>query len=121
MCRLFLFMVALLTVLPSVGAQELNRTYEELPLGTVKPDGWLREMLQRQRDGVTADLDKIYPQVVGERNGWLGGDGDQWERGPYWIDGLLPIYLMILPLRPRHNAGWNGRLHPSRKAVSSDL
>ena len=28
-------------------------------------------------------------------NGWLGGDGDQWERGPYWIDGLLPLAYIL--------------------------
>ena len=76
-------------------ATELNRTYEELPLGTIKPDGWLREMLVRQRNGITSCLDDVYPQVVGERNGWLGGNGDQWERGPYWIDGLLPMAYML--------------------------
>ena len=78
-----------------VCAREHNRSYEELPLGAVEPDGWLREMLVRQRDGITADLDEVYPQVVGERNGWLGGNGDQWERGPYWIDGLLPMAYIL--------------------------
>lgn len=73
----------------------LNRKYEELPLGSIRPEGWLREMLVRQRDGISADLDETYPQVMGERNGWLGGDGDQWERGPYWIDGLLPLAYVL--------------------------
>jgi uncharacterized protein len=40
-------------------------------------------------------LDEIYPEVVGSRNGWLGGDGDGWERGPYWIDGLLPLAYIL--------------------------
>ena len=40
---------------------------------------------------MTGHLDEWYPEVVGERNGWLGGDGDGWERGPYWVDGLLPL------------------------------
>lgn len=40
-------------------------------------------------------MDKLYPLVMGERNGWLGGDGDQWERGPYWIDGLLPLAYLL--------------------------
>ena len=32
---------------------------------------------------------------MGPRNGWLGGDGDVWERGPYWIDGLLPLAYLL--------------------------
>lgn len=77
------------------GAEISLRKYNELPLGSIKPDGWLREMLVRQRDGITATLDKVYPEVVGDRNGWLGGDGDCWERGPYWIDGLLPMAYIL--------------------------
>lgn len=67
----------------------------ELPLGSIKADGWLKEMLVRQAEGATGHLDELYPQVMGERNGWLGGDGDQWERGPYWIDGLLPLAYIL--------------------------
>ena len=64
-----IFVSAIVCLIPTImSADGLNRRYEELPLGTIKPDGWLREMLVRQRDGVTADLDRIYPQVVGERN-----------------------------------------------------
>lgn len=69
--------------------------YLELPLGAIKPQGWLREMLIKQKDGATGNLDKLYPLVMNERNGWLGGDGDQWERGPYWIDGLLPLAYIL--------------------------
>ncbi len=69
--------------------------YIELPLGAVKPAGWLRETLVRQKNGMSGNLDTLYPQVMGPRNGWLGGDGDQWERGPYWIDGLLPLAYML--------------------------
>jgi len=69
--------------------------YIELPLGAIKPQGWLREMLIRQKNGATGNLDKLYPLVMGNRNGWLGGDGDQWERGPYWIDGLLPLAYIL--------------------------
>ena len=69
--------------------------YMELPLGAIEPRGWLREMLVRQAAGATGQLDELYPQVMGVRNGWRGGDGDQWERGPYWLDGLLPLAYIL--------------------------
>ena len=69
----------------------VQRPFMELPLGSVKAKGWLEEMLRRQAAGMTSQMDTLYPLVMGTRNGWLGGDGDQWERGPYWIDGLLPL------------------------------
>ena len=72
-----------------------QNSYIELPLGAIKPEGWLKEMLIRQKNGATGNLDKLYPAVMGKRNGWLGGDGDQWERGPYWIDGLLPLAYIL--------------------------
>lgn len=71
------------------------RTYLELPPGAIRTEGWLKEQLQRMADGMTGKLDSIYSEVVGKRNGWLGGDGDGWERGPYWIDGLLPLAYIL--------------------------
>jgi hypothetical protein len=73
----------------------VQKPYMELPIGSIKAKGWLQEMLERQRSGATGHMDKLYPLVMGERNGWLGGDGDQWERGPYWIDGLLPLAYLL--------------------------
>lgn len=73
----------------------VRKPYMELPLGSIKARGWLLEMLQRQRNGASSQMDVLYPEVMGARNGWLGGDGDQWERGPYWIDGLLPLAYIL--------------------------
>lgn len=68
-----------------------EKPYVELPIGTITPTGWLQEQMNRMRTGLTGNLDKTYEKVMGKRNAWLGGDGDCWERGPYWIDGLLPL------------------------------
>jgi len=73
----------------------IEKPYLELPLGSIKPNGWLLEQLNQMKTGMTGNLDSIYPEVVGSRNGWLGGDGDGWERGPYWIDGLLPLAYIL--------------------------
>lgn len=72
-----------------------NNPYTALPLGAITPQGWLKEMLLRQKNGATGKLDELYPLVMNNRNGWLGGNGDQWERGPYWIDGLLPLAYIL--------------------------
>lgn len=66
-----------------------------LPLGSVKAEGWLQEMLLLQKKGATGKLDELYPLVMGNNNGWLGGDGDQWERGPYWIHGLITLAYLL--------------------------
>ena len=73
----------------------LQKDYIELPLGSIKADGWMQDQLLRMKNGMTGNLDKIYEKVMGPRNGWLGGDGDVWERGPYWIDGLLPLAYIL--------------------------
>jgi hypothetical protein len=69
--------------------------YTELPIGAIKPKGWLLDQLHRQRDGLTGNLDEVYQKVIGSDNGWLGGDGDGWERGPYWLDGLVPLAYLL--------------------------
>jgi DUF1680 family protein len=71
------------------------KKYMELPLGSIQAEGWLLQQLELMRDGMTGHLDEWYPSVVGERNGWLGGDGDGWERGVYWLDGLVPLAWML--------------------------
>lgn len=95
--------MSILMVASALGAQGYvsNRApltesrFIELPIGAVKAEGWLRQQLVLQKDGLTGHLDELYPNVVGSRNAWLGGDGDAWERGPYWIDGLLPLAYLL--------------------------
>ncbi|MCC2976791.1 glycoside hydrolase family 127 protein [Sphingomonas sp. PL-96] len=64
--------------------------YRLLPTGAIKPVGWLRRQLQIQADGMGGHLDETWPDV-GPNSGWLGGTGESWERGPYFLDGLLPL------------------------------
>lgn len=73
----------------------MEKQFAQLPLGAIRADGWLLEQLKRQATGLTGHLDEEYSLVCGSRNCWLGGDGDAWERGPYWIDGLLPLAYIL--------------------------
>lgn len=68
--------------------------YRELPLGAVKPRGWLNYQLQTMRKGATGRLDEYYDKVRKD-NGWLGGQGDAWEETPYWLDGALPLAYLL--------------------------
>ncbi len=65
-----------------------------LPLGAIRPTGWLRRQLEIQATGLGGHLDEIWADV-GSNSGWLGGTGESWERGPYFLDGLLPLAYLL--------------------------
>ena len=62
----------------------------KLPIGAIKPDGWLKECLERQADGLTGNLGEISAWLQKEGNAWLAEDGKGdwgWEEVPYWLKG----------------------------------
>ncbi len=78
----------------TTGEQKLRpNTLQPLPLGTIRPDGWLRNQLLIQAGGMSGHLDEFWTYVA--ESGWIGGNAEGWERGPYWLDGATPLAFLL--------------------------
>jgi uncharacterized protein len=130
--HLFLFFLIASVIFSGCGKPEVNVNYKgnteplsknayiKLPLGTVKPSGWLKSQLEIQAAGLTGNIDDFWPDLI--NSSWRGGNGEAWERGPYYLDGMVPLaYLLndekmitkvkawIEPiLSSRSDSGWFG-------------
>jgi hypothetical protein len=67
--------------------------FRPLPLGAIRPRGWLRRQLRIQADGLTGHLDEFWPDVADSQ--WFGGGAEGWERAPYWLDGAIPLAYVL--------------------------
>lgn len=59
----------------------------------IKPKGWLYRQLKLQAEGLSGNLDKVWPDV--RDSAWVGGDREGWERVPYWLDGFIPLAYLL--------------------------
>lgn len=70
---------------------------EVLPLGSVRPNEWLVEQLQKQASGLTGHAEELYDDIG--KSDWLTGAnvGKEyaWERGPYYAKGLVALALVL--------------------------
>lgn len=99
--HLFLISIAAFLIISGCKKQTINTNYKgnpaplsqnayiKLPLGAVRPDGWLKRQLEIEASGLSGYLDEFWPDL--SKSAWKGGDGDAWERGPYYLDGLVPL------------------------------
>jgi hypothetical protein len=58
----------------------------KLPIGSVRPKGWLLSQLQLMRGGFTGRLPEI-SRFLKEDSGWVTLRGRGWEEMPYWLKG----------------------------------
>src|SRR2546423_11679139 len=102
LCLFLLFLMA--TVLESAPPKIAPLEAEPLPLGAIKPAGWLKRQLEIQANGLGGHLDEFWPDVA--QSSWIGGKAEGWERGPYWLDGFIPPAVTLddekLKARAKH-------------------
>ena len=58
-----------------------------------KPGGWLKRQLRIEAEGLVGNLDKFWPSI--RDSGWFGGASESWERVPYWLDGFIPLAVLL--------------------------
>lgn len=62
----------------------------KLPIGAIKPQGWLRTQLELMADGMTGHLSEFSQWCNFEESAWVKPDGSgkwPWEEMPYWLKG----------------------------------
>ena len=62
----------------------------KLPIGAIKPKGWLLHQLQLEADGMTGHLEELSPWCKFEGSAWSDPKGkgtNGWEEMPYWLKG----------------------------------
>ncbi len=62
----------------------------KLPIGSIKPKGWLKKTLELQANGFHGHLEEISKYLVKKNNAWLSPQGlglHGWEEVPYWLRG----------------------------------
>ena len=70
----------------------------KLPVGAIKPAGWLRACLIRQRDGLNGHLNEISVWLQKKDNAWLSKDGKGnwgWEEVSYWLKGYGDLAYIL--------------------------
>jgi len=60
----------------------------KLPVGSIQPEGWLKEQMILQKNGLNGHLGEISAWLQKGDNAWLKTGGQWgWEEVPYWLRG----------------------------------
>ncbi|CDO69653.1 hypothetical protein BN946_scf184851.g41 [Trametes cinnabarina] len=72
------------------------KKFLNIPLGKVKPAGWLRDQLVVQTNGLAGHEHDFYHYV--SQSDWIGGDSyysSLEEAGSYWFNGMVPNGILL--------------------------
>jgi hypothetical protein len=66
----------------------------KLPIGSIKPKGWLLGQLHLMRNGLTGRLPEL-SRFLSEDSGWITLKGPGWEEMPYWLKGYADLGYIL--------------------------
>jgi hypothetical protein len=82
----------------------------KLPIGSIKPQGWLRQQLETSAGGMVGRLAEISPWCRFEGNSWADPKGmghSGWEELPYWLKGYGDLgYVLHDEVIIKHAKKW---------------
>lgn len=68
----------------------------KLPAGTIQPEGWLKQQLVLQKNGLNGHLGEISAWLQKKDNAWLTTGGQWgWEEVPYWLRGYANLAFIV--------------------------
>jgi hypothetical protein len=94
---------ALVSVVPSIQPQSrsaregsnraplVQSPLIKLPIGSIRPLGWVKRMLEIEKEGMTGQLGEISPWLDTSKSAWADREGKGargWEELPYWLKGF---------------------------------
>ncbi|MDP4284789.1 MAG: glycoside hydrolase family 127 protein [Bacteroidota bacterium] len=92
----------------------------KLPVGTIRPQGWILKYLQLQRDGLTGQLGEISAWLDKKNNAWFSGNGKGdhgWEEVPYWLKGYGDLgYILKDKKMINETRSWLEKVFESQRA-----
>jgi hypothetical protein len=82
----------------------------KLPIGSIRPNGWLRRQLELEADGMTGHLEEISKWCKFGASAWATPDGQGefgWEELPYWLKGYGDLgYVLWNDEIQKHSRKW---------------
>lgn len=109
-----------ITIVERISTNTRNEYYEsnraplqpqqfiKLPVGTIQPEGWLKQQLLLQKEGLNGKLGEISAWLQKQDNAWLKTGGQWgWEEVPYWLRGYGNLaYIMEDPAMLEETKFW---------------
>lgn len=76
----------------------LPSAFVKLPVGAIRPEGWLRQQLLLMAEGFTGHLPELSQWCRFEGSAWTSPSGEGqfgWEELPYWLKGFTDLGYVL--------------------------